>query len=104
MVAAELFHALGDPTRLEIVQRLSTGTLHTITSVSQGLEMSRQGIRKHLQILAKANIIRLKPKGRDTHVELEQQTLEQAKAFIVQLEAQWDTRLVALRDFVEVDS
>lgn len=104
MIAAQLFHALGDPTRLEIVQRLSTGAFHTITTVSQGLKMSRQGIRKHLQILAEARIIRLEPKGRDTRVQLEEQTLEQAKAYITEIELQWDKRLDALRDFVEKDS
>lgn len=103
MVTAELFHALGDPTRLEIVQRLSTGASHTISTVSQGLEMSRQGIRKHLQVLAEAKIIRLEPKGRDTQVALEKQALEQAKAFIAELELQWDKRLESLRHFVDED-
>lgn len=101
MITAELFHALGDPTRLEIVQRLSTGALHTITTVSRGLEMSRQGIRKHIQILAEAKVIRLEPKGRDTRLQLEKQTLEQAKAFITELELQWDKRLEALSHFVD---
>lgn len=101
MNTAQLFHALGDPTRLEIIERLSVGTLHTITTVSDGLKMSRQGIRKHLQVLADAGLIKLVTKGRDTQVELEKQSLEQAKAFIVQIEAQWDTRLEALRNFVE---
>jgi DNA-binding transcriptional ArsR family regulator len=63
--------------------------------------MSRQGIRKHLHILAAANIIRLNPKGRETYVELERQSLEQAKAFIAELELQWDRRLEALRNFVD---
>ena len=101
MIVAERFHALGDPTRIEIIQRLSTGASHTITTVSQGLEMSRQGIRKHLQILADANVIKLEPKGRDTYVQLERQALEDSKAFITALELQWDTRLEALRDFVD---
>lgn len=101
MVASQLFHALGDPTRLEIIQRLSVEAHHTITTVSKGLKMSRQGIRKHLQVLADAQLIKLMPKGRDTQVQLEKRSLEQAKAYIAQIEAQWDTRLSALRDFVE---
>lgn len=101
MVTAQLFNALGDPTRLEIVQRLSTGAQHTITTVSEGLKMSRQGVRKHLQILAQAKVIHLKPHGRDVQIELERDTLEQAKAFIAHLEMQWDKRLEALRDFAE---
>lgn len=101
MIAAERFHALGDPTRIEIIRRLSTGAVYTISTVSQGLEMSRQGIRKHLQILANANVIRLEPQGRDTHVQLERRALEETKAFLVELELQWDERLEALRNFVD---
>ncbi|HKX72599.1 MAG TPA: helix-turn-helix domain-containing protein [Candidatus Saccharimonadales bacterium] len=104
MVTAQLFNALGDPTRLEIIQRLSTGPSFTITAISEGIAMSRQGIRKHLQILAEARLIKFLPRGRDTHIELDARTLEQAKAFITQLERQWDKRLESLRDFVESDS
>jgi len=103
MVTAQTFNALGDPVRLEIVQRLTQNARHTISTVSQGLKMSRQGVRKHLQILADAKIIRLVPKGRDTQIQLEKEALEQAKAFISQIEMQWDGRLEALRDFVEKD-
>jgi DNA-binding transcriptional ArsR family regulator len=104
MVAAELFRALGDPTRLEIVRRVSSGTPYTINSVSSGLNISRQGARKHLQILADAQVITLEPKGRNTNVRLDRETLERGKAFIANLEAQWDMRLEALRSFVDDQS
>ena len=101
MAVAELFRALGDPTRLEMVRRLSKGTPYTISSVSSGLEISRQGARKHLQILVDAKIIKLVPKGRDTDVVLLRNTLDQGRAFIEKLELQWDQRLEALRHFVD---
>jgi DNA-binding transcriptional ArsR family regulator len=101
MVAAELFRALGDPTRLEMVRRLSSGNPYTITTVSSGLEISRQGARKHLQLLADVHLVTLEPSGRDTTVRLERETLEEGKAFIAELEQQWDTRLEALRHFVD---
>ena len=104
MVEAEIFHALGDVTRLEIVTRLSKGEPHTISSVSSDLEISRQGARKHLQVLVDAQLIMLKPRGRDTDVVLQRKTLDKGKAFIAKLEKQWDTRLIALRDFVENDN
>ena len=54
MAVAQLFRALGDPTRLEMVRRLSSGDDFTITTLSRGLDITRQGARKHLQILAEA--------------------------------------------------
>ena len=101
MEAATLFRALGDPTRLEMVRRLASGESYTITTVSRGLDITRQGARKHLQILADARVISLLKKGRDTEVRLLRDTLDQGKAFIEELEQKWDMRLSALKKFVE---
>lgn len=101
MPIAELFRAIGDPTRLEMVRRLSSGAPYTITTVSSGLDISRQNARKHLQILADTQLIRLQPKGRDTAVNLDRERLDQGRAFIAEIERKWDTRLENLRRFVE---
>jgi DNA-binding transcriptional ArsR family regulator len=98
---ATVFRALGDPVRLEMVKRLSAGTPFTVSSVSKGFGISRQGARKHLQVLAEAELVKLKPKGRDVLVQLDPETLELAKAFIAELEKHWDNRLEALKRFVE---
>jgi DNA-binding transcriptional ArsR family regulator len=101
MIIAETFKALGNPVRLEIIQRLSKGESYTVGSLSHGLGLTRQGSRKHLQALVQAKLVTLVPKGRETEVKLEAETLETARAFIVELEKRWDTRLAALRDYVE---
>lgn len=84
-----------------MVKRLSAGSPFTIASVSKGFGISRQGVRKHLQVLADANLVQMKPKGRDVQVQLSPENLEKAKAFIAQLERDWDVRLQALKRFVE---
>ena len=101
MAVAELFRALGDPNRLEMVKRLSTGERFTINTVSQGLEISRQGARKHLQILVDSKLVTLETKGRDTQVLLNKKKLDEGRAFIADLEKQWDLRLDALKRLVE---
>ena len=101
MPVVELFRALGDPSRLEMVRRLSTGESHTLTSLSQGLEITRQGARKHLQILSDAKLIILEARGRDTAVRLDRDMLEEGRAFIAELENRWDARLEALRRYVD---
>ncbi len=101
MEVANLFQALGDPIRLEMVRRLASGERHTISTVSNKLNITRQGARKHLQVLVDAHVISLKPKGRDTEVLLLRDTFEQGKSFIAKLERQWDVRLNKLRKLVE---
>lgn len=100
---AAIFNALGDPARIEMVRRLAGGQPHPISVVSSGLGISRQGARKHLQVLVEAKMVSLEPKGRDVLVHLAPDTLDHAKAFITELERRWDVRLEALRRFVEED-
>lgn len=101
MMISETFKALGDPVRLEMIRRLSDDTRHTINSVSQKIGVTRQGARKHLQILVDVGLVFLKTEGRSTEVSLNRDSLLQAKAFIATLERQWDARLEGLKSFVE---
>ena len=98
---AAIFNALGDPARIEMVRRLAGGQPSPISAVSNGLGITRQGARKHLQVLVDAKMVSLEPKGRDVIVHLAPERLDAAKAFIAELERRWDNRLEALRRFVE---
>lgn len=98
---AETFRALGDPVRLEMVQRLADNVPTTITVVSRDLGLTRQGARRHLQVLVDANMVNLEPKGRDVYVQLDPAALDRAKSFIAELEMKWDQRLSALQRFIE---
>lgn len=98
-----VFKALGDPVRLEMVRRLSDGASVTIGALASGFGITRQGVRKHLQVLADALLVSLRPQGRETMVRLQPEVLAFAKAHILELEARWDVRLAALKAFVESD-
>lgn len=100
MSPVELFKALGDPIRLEMVERLSIGS-QTITSLFRGIKITRQGARKHLQILEDSKIIVLLPDGRSTIVHLDQRALSVSKKFIAKLELSWEKRLERLKAFME---
>lgn len=97
----QLFKALGDPVRLQIVQRLSHGTPLCMGELSKDLGISRQGARKQIQALVSANVVQLHPVGREVKVQLDAAALAQGRAFIASLEAQWDQRLQALKQFAE---
>lgn len=101
MIEAEIYKALGDPIRLQIVSRLANGSPSTIGELSKNLGISRQGARKQLQVLVAANIVHLVPQGRQTQVTLDTASLVTARKFISRLEKQWDQRLKALKNFVE---
>jgi DNA-binding transcriptional ArsR family regulator len=101
MPVAATFKALGDPVRLEMIARLADGSSQTVGSLSDGLGLTRQGARKHLQVLADVNLVTLQTMGRQTAVTLEPDALHAAKSYIAALERRWDVRLAALRELVE---
>ncbi|RYG45037.1 ArsR family transcriptional regulator [bacterium] len=101
MAVSDVFRALGDPVRLTMVRRLTGRGPWTVGSVSEGLGVTRQGARKHLQVLADARLIVLRPKGRETVVSLEPEAFGEATTFLAEIERQWDGRLEALRRSIE---
>src|SRR5689334_12719245 len=63
--AAQVFAALGDRRRLSLVQRLSAGPA-SVTVLSEGSRITRQGVTKHLRVLAKAGLVQNRRRGRES--------------------------------------
>jgi DNA-binding transcriptional ArsR family regulator len=72
---ARLFAALGDPTRIGLVARLSEGNAQSIAQMSQGLPISRQAVAKHLDVLLSAGLVRRTKSGREAHFTLDADAL-----------------------------
>jgi DNA-binding transcriptional ArsR family regulator len=102
--AAPVFAALGDETRLEIVSRLCREGPLSISRLSEGAEVTRQAITKHLQALADAGIARDNRVGRERIWELEPRRLEAARRTLDRISEQWDAALERLKAFVEAGS
>jgi DNA-binding transcriptional ArsR family regulator len=101
MAVAQIYQALGDPTRLEIVQRLGDrGPLPTLELV-EGLGMSRQAATKHLQVLENAGLVESHVEGRQVVRELKLEVLNQAGDWLAQRSRLWDQKLDALKKLVE---
>jgi DNA-binding transcriptional ArsR family regulator len=99
--SAPLFGALGDPTRLRLVARLSQQGPLSITRLTEGSEVTRQAVTRHLQVLADAGVISGTRDGRESVWALQPGRLEDARRYLDQISRQWDGALVRLRAFVE---
>ena len=60
-----VFHALADPSRRILLDRLHARNGQTLSDLSQGLGMSRQAVAKHLAILEGANLVSWQRMGRE---------------------------------------
>jgi DNA-binding transcriptional ArsR family regulator len=99
--AAPLFAALGDATRLRLLHRLSTHGPESIARLSSRSQVSRQAITKHLDVLAKAGLVRGNRRGREHIWELAPARLADARAYLESISRQWDDALDRLKSFVE---
>jgi DNA-binding transcriptional ArsR family regulator len=103
MNAAPVFAALGDETRLQIVARLCKHGPLSISRLTDGTSISRQGITKHLDALAGAGLVRSKREGRERIWNIETKRLAEARRYLDHVSAQWDAAIDRLRAFVEDD-
>jgi DNA-binding transcriptional ArsR family regulator len=99
--AAPLFAALGDETRLGLLQRLAEHGPESISQLSECSPMSRQGVTKHLEVLSRAGLVRGRRRGREHLWELEPGRLGDARAYLESVSRLWDEALGRLKDFVE---
>ena len=100
---ADVFSALGDGTRLALVQRLVEQGAQSASRLSVNAPVTRQAIIKHLQVLEGVGLVQHQRHGREVRYALKPQRLEEAQAFLHAISAGWDRALERLRHMVETD-
>ncbi len=87
------FAALADPTRRHILELLARDGPSTATALAGQLEISRQAVAKHLQLLAGAGVATSRRVGRETRFEATPDGLGDVRRWIGQIEDRWSSRL-----------
>lgn len=103
-----VFVALADPTRRQLLTTLAENSPKTATQLKRELfpgdaEITRQGIMKHLNMLARAGLVKAKASGREKRYSFTPEPLDSVTEWITALSAKWDERLQRLKDLVEND-
>lgn len=97
--AERVFDALADPTRRRILAELASGGPATATDLAERLPITRQGIAKHLGLLADAGLVIAEPgKQRRVIYRLHSAPMQVAQQFLAALARDWDTKLKSLQD------
>ena len=99
--SAPVFAALGDETRLRLLERLCDQGPLCITELTEGSRVSRQAITKHLHVLAGAGLVKGLRDGRENVWKLEPKGLSEARRLLDIISREWDGTLERLRAFVE---
>ncbi|TZF84287.1 helix-turn-helix transcriptional regulator [Lysobacter lacus] len=98
---ARVFAALGDPTRLRLVTMLCAGGALSIAQLTASTDISRQGVTKHLEVLAQAGVVQDVRAGRERLWQLDPTQIASARRTLELIGKQWDVALGGLKAFVE---
>lgn len=93
----DVFSALADPTRLEVLTRLARSGPATATELSADLPITRQAIAKHLAALDAAGLVERTASGREVRYSFEPKPLEDLARWVSDVGAGWDRRLDDLK-------
>ena len=96
-----MFAALGDETRLALIAALSEGAPRSIAQLTEGTDLTRQAVTKHLRVLENANLVRSVKSGRESLFEFDPAPLRSVRDYADMVSRQWDQALGRLKAFVE---
>lgn len=95
-----LFHALADPARRAMVERLSLGPA-PVSELARPLPMSLPSAMQHLAVLEAAGLVRSEKVGRVRTCAIEPRALSQAEQWVNARRIEWDKRLDRLGDYLK---
>lgn len=96
----DVFQAVADPTRREILHLLSKQNL-AISEITSHFSITRTAVVKHLTILSEANLVSGKKSGREKIYHLHLEPLMEIKDWVSYFEQFWDNKLSMLKYLVE---
>ena len=94
------FAALADPTRRSILERLGEGSA-TISELAEPFGISLTGLKKHVQVLEDADLVRTEKVGRTRWCTLGPQDLNEVQRWIMGYRLMLEERLDRLGELLE---
>ena len=94
-----VFHALGDPTRRAIVEKLSEGPI-SVSRLAKPLDITLAAVVQHLQVLERSGLVHTEKVGRVRTCRIETKGLTVAERWIGDRRLLWERRLDRLGNFL----
>lgn len=96
------FHALGDPTRMAILQAIGQSEI-LASELARQLNITVTAVLKQLKVLEGAGLAMSRKVGRERHCRVETKALDEIEQWVVETRMQWTFRLDNLEQFLKED-
>jgi DNA-binding transcriptional ArsR family regulator len=96
----DVFQAIADPTRREIIQLLAKQTLN-LNAIAGNFDMSRPAISQHIKLLAECGLVVIKQQGRERYCEARLEALNDVSSWAAEARKIWLHRFAALEIYLE---
>ncbi len=96
----DVFQAIADPTRREIINLIAYQSLN-LNAIADNFDVSRPAISQHIKILTECGLIVIKKQGRERFCEAKLQTLNQVTDWIEPFRKLWDYQFDKLDNVLE---
>jgi DNA-binding transcriptional ArsR family regulator len=96
----DVFQAIADPTRREIIGLLANNTL-TLNGIAENFDVSRPAISKHIKILTECGLVIIKQQGRERYCNVDLNKLKEVSDWVTQYREFWNKKLDDLEAFLE---
>ena len=97
----DMFGALADPTRRNILELLATSGELSATALYEHFPVSPQAVSQHLKVLREAHLVEMEKRAQKHVYRLNPQTLSQFEAWVQQMKQRWEERFAALDTVLE---
>jgi DNA-binding transcriptional ArsR family regulator len=95
----DLFRALADPTRRDIIRRCAAGE-PSVSRLAQDYPMSFAAVQKHVAVLERAGLVTKQRRGREQLVRTDVGAVGRARQALDELEATWRGRVDRMSDLL----
>ena len=91
-IRRDVFQAIADPTRREIIGLVANETLN-LNAIAGNFDVSRQAISLHIKILTECGLLVIKKQGRERYCKAKLQKLHEVSEWVAQYHKFWEKRL-----------
>jgi DNA-binding transcriptional ArsR family regulator len=95
----DVFQAIADPTRREIIGLLARQSLN-LNTIAEKFEVTRQAVSLHVKILTECGLIVIKQQGRERFCEAKLDKLSEVYDWVDQYKELWSERFKALDKYL----